>query len=340
MVTPAPGAGLVELHTGPASNRFTCEDKGDTLPSRASCTSAVVHSIAIIMELIRKNNSDYFKPYLFHSLRNRLIQAILEAYLQALVNLPVKNNNGVIAFFTSDIGPVLEYYDCDGGAHLGSITWISTFALTARHRLSCGRHVSVREKRGQIANETSLRLSDLTSQVKEDSVEPVVSHNNGSNGSKCPRATRSIFDKLDISIFGKLNISMLNGSRWSIVKDAPNTVSMSFGTTAFSPFIAVVRHPTIILHTDTSDAESVSVKRSGAPSTLSAVIKNVKHSFNMEGDIDLVGFDKYWDPHAITGLLKSFLRELPASILTHKLHLRFLLVIDFVDPQERIRELS
>jgi len=34
------------------------------------------------------------------------------------------------------------------------------------------------------------------------------------------------------------------------------------------------------------------------------------------------------------------LRELPASILTHNLHLRFLAVIDFVDPQERIKELS
>ncbi|KAJ7685736.1 SIT4 phosphatase-associated protein-domain-containing protein [Mycena polygramma] len=100
MATPAPGAGLAELHTGPASNRFARElagvdsvttlaeyilhdfgpfppgddDEGDTLPNRASCTSAVVHSIAIIIELIRKNNSDYFEPYLFHTLRNRLIQ--------------------------------------------------------------------------------------------------------------------------------------------------------------------------------------------------------------------------------------------------------------------------
>ncbi|KAF7370790.1 hypothetical protein MSAN_00712500 [Mycena sanguinolenta] len=72
----------------------------------------------------------------------------------------------------------------------------------------------------------------------------------------------------------------------------------------------------------------------------SAVIKNLKDRFNMEGDIDLVGSDEYWDPHAIAGLLKSFLRELPASILTHNLHLRFLAVIDFVDAQERIKELS
>ena len=50
-------------------------------------------------------------------------------------------------------------------------------------------------------------------------------------------------------------------------------------------------------------------------------------SFYVEGDIDLLGFDEYWDPHAIAGLLKSFMRELPSSILTHNLHLRFLAVI-------------
>lgn len=46
-----------------------------------------------------------------------------------------------------------------------------------------------------------------------------------------------------------------------------------------------------------------------------------------EGDVDLVASDEYWDPHAIAGLLKSFLRELPASILTRELHLKFLAVI-------------
>lgn len=46
-----------------------------------------------------------------------------------------------------------------------------------------------------------------------------------------------------------------------------------------------------------------------------------------EGDVDLLDSDEYWDPHAVAGLLKSFLRELPASILTRDLHLRFLAVI-------------
>ncbi len=43
--------------------------------------------------------------------------------------------------------------------------------------------------------------------------------------------------------------------------------------------------------------------------------------------MDLLASDEYWDPHAVAGLLKSFLRELPASILTRELHLRFLAVI-------------
>lgn len=78
----------------------------------------------------------------------------------------------------------------------------------------------------------------------------------------------------------------------------------------------------------------------------SAVIKSMKDRFNAgayynlgrachdmtltareEGDVDLLASDEYWDPHAIAGLLKTFLRELPASILTRDLHLRFLSVI-------------
>lgn len=49
--------------------------------------------------------------------------------------------------------------------------------------------------------------------------------------------------------------------------------------------------------------------------------------WDVEGDVDLLSSDEYWDPHAIAGLLKSFLRELPASILTRELHLLFLSVI-------------
>ena len=47
----------------------------------------------------------------------------------------------------------------------------------------------------------------------------------------------------------------------------------------------------------------------------------------LEGDVDLLGSDEYWDPHAIAGLLKSSLHELPASILTRELHMKFLAVM-------------
>ncbi|KAK2459428.1 hypothetical protein APHAL10511_008539 [Amanita phalloides] len=114
MATPSPVSGITEgLQNVPASNRFArelaqrdsvlklmtyilydfgpghnvvLEDDGPDptedmehpcttrLPTLESATSSVTQSISIIIELIRKNNSDYFEPYLFHTLRNRLIQ--------------------------------------------------------------------------------------------------------------------------------------------------------------------------------------------------------------------------------------------------------------------------
>jgi len=46
-----------------------------------------------------------------------------------------------------------------------------------------------------------------------------------------------------------------------------------------------------------------------------------------EGDINLLKNDEYWDPHAIAGLLKLYLRELPTSLLTRELQQRFLGVV-------------
>lgn len=52
--------------------------------------------------------------------------------------------------------------------------------------------------------------------------------------------------------------------------------------------------------------------------------------------MDLLASDEYWDPHAIAGLLKGFLRDLPASILTRDLHLRFLAVIGKSEPSLKL----
>lgn len=45
-----------------------------SFPNAESATSSVINAISVIIELIRKNNSDYFEPYLFHNIRNRLVR--------------------------------------------------------------------------------------------------------------------------------------------------------------------------------------------------------------------------------------------------------------------------
>ncbi|KAL5531651.1 hypothetical protein ACEPAG_4528 [Sanghuangporus baumii] len=89
------------------------------------------------------------------------------------------------------------------------------------------------------------------------------------------------------------------------------------------------------LEANKADQEEGIYRLSGS----SAVIKNLKDKFNAEGDVDLLASDVR-DPHAIAGLLKTFLRELPSSLLTRELHMRFLAVMDFVDTQDRVRELQ
>nr|XP_018261596.1 uncharacterized protein I303_06036 [Kwoniella dejecticola CBS 10117]OBR83754.1 hypothetical protein I303_06036 [Kwoniella dejecticola CBS 10117] len=43
------------------------------LPSIASATSSLTHICSILVEVIRRNNSDFSEPHLFHTLRNRLM---------------------------------------------------------------------------------------------------------------------------------------------------------------------------------------------------------------------------------------------------------------------------
>ncbi|KAH8813604.1 SIT4 phosphatase-associated protein-domain-containing protein [Flagelloscypha sp. PMI_526] len=69
---------------GPNHNVRTEYDGDDSdLPTLADATSSVVQSISIIIELIRKNNSDFFEPYLFHLLRHRLLQVQQESALRS-----------------------------------------------------------------------------------------------------------------------------------------------------------------------------------------------------------------------------------------------------------------
>ncbi|KAF9928814.1 hypothetical protein FBU30_002085 [Linnemannia zychae] len=72
----------------------------------------------------------------------------------------------------------------------------------------------------------------------------------------------------------------------------------------------------------------------------SAVIKNLKERFNQEGDVPLLASEDYYDIHAVAGLLKLFLRELPNSVLTRELHKEFLAVIELPNRTDRVDELT
>jgi RalA-binding protein 1 len=54
------------------------------------------------------------------------------------------------------------------------------------------------------------------------------------------------------------------------------------------------------------------------------VIRSLKERFSTEGDINLLEDEISYDIHAVASLLKLYLRELPASILTRDFHLDFL----------------
>jgi serine/threonine-protein phosphatase 6 regulatory subunit 3 len=151
MSAPSPAAGLSEgLQTGLASNRFARElasrentqilvdhilydfkaispvpsndipeddelrrPSTPALPSYDSATSSIVNSICMVIELIRQNNSDYFEPYLFHTLRNRLIHVQQQ--------LSTRNpDEGRVALE----GAMKEMVDRMGVVHLGPLLGI------------------------------------------------------------------------------------------------------------------------------------------------------------------------------------------------------------------------
>ncbi|KAJ4411122.1 Rho GTPase activating protein [Didymella pomorum] len=69
------------------------------------------------------------------------------------------------------------------------------------------------------------------------------------------------------------------------------------------------------------------------------VIKGLRDRFNSEGDVPLVD-EPYTDVHAVASLLKLYLRELPASILTRELHLDFLKVLDMDERGKKIQSFN
>lgn len=70
------------------------------------------------------------------------------------------------------------------------------------------------------------------------------------------------------------------------------------------------------------------------------VIKQLRERFNVEGDVNLVTDEQYYDIHAVASLLKLYLRELPTTILTRDLHLDFLSTTEIPDRQEKVAKLN
>ncbi|KAI9823219.1 MAG: hypothetical protein M1826_000232 [Phylliscum demangeonii] len=71
----------------------------------------------------------------------------------------------------------------------------------------------------------------------------------------------------------------------------------------------------------------------------SVVIRSLRDRFNAEGDVNLLTDDHYYDVHAVASLLKLYLRELPASVLTRELHLEFLRVGELDSREAKIERL-
>ncbi|CAO3590290.1 unnamed protein product [Absidia cylindrospora] len=72
-----------------------------------------------------------------------------------------------------------------------------------------------------------------------------------------------------------------------------------------------------------------------------AKIKKLKEKFNQEGDVQLLELEEYnHEVHAIAGLLKMWLRELPGSVVTLDLLNDFLHIADMEDRGERTTELG
>lgn len=70
------------------------------------------------------------------------------------------------------------------------------------------------------------------------------------------------------------------------------------------------------------------------------VIKALRERFNVEGDINIITDETYYDIHAVASLLKLYLRELPTTILTRDLHLQFLSVTEMTSQPEKIAALG
>ncbi|KAK9434221.1 hypothetical protein V1505DRAFT_359546 [Lipomyces doorenjongii] len=68
----------------------------------------------------------------------------------------------------------------------------------------------------------------------------------------------------------------------------------------------------------------------------STVIRALKERFNTDADVDLLEDGAHYDVHAVAGLLKLYLRELPTNILTEDLKVEFVQSVEIHNRQSRL----
>lgn len=71
-----------------------------------------------------------------------------------------------------------------------------------------------------------------------------------------------------------------------------------------------------------------------------STIRSLKERFNKEYDIDLVKSETFYDIHAVAGLLKLYLREMPIVILSTALSAEFRMAIDIQETKVRVSKLN
>lgn len=71
-----------------------------------------------------------------------------------------------------------------------------------------------------------------------------------------------------------------------------------------------------------------------------ATIRTLKDRFNREYDVDLVKSETFYDIHAVAGLLKLYLREIPTLVLSSYLAPEFREAVDIQDPTLKVLRLK
>ncbi|RPB11142.1 hypothetical protein P167DRAFT_546496 [Morchella conica CCBAS932] len=126
----------------------------------------------------------------------------------------------------------------------------------------------------------------------------------------------------------------LNRSVFGATLEEAVHLSKPFGVTVSLP--AVVYRCIEYLEAKDAASEEGIFRLSGS----NVVIKGLRERFNTESDFNLLNNDEYYDVHAVAGLLKLYLRELPTNVLTTERREEFVKVTEMDDKATKIKALN